>query len=157
MYLTKLAGDTLSNSNSKSRDTLWRKLSHLSGKRNLTALPVDVSADDFNAHFLTIAQRTIEDIPPVKTLLLTCAIWMFLLSCDEQEVLDIMTTLDTTKAAGPDKISPLLIKKLSSFIVELVTGIINKNFRGGNFPQAWKQARVIRIKVIIRSLTIVLS
>ena len=27
MYLTKLAGDTSSNSNSKSRDALWRKLS----------------------------------------------------------------------------------------------------------------------------------
>ena len=37
---------------------------HLSRNRTPTALRVDVSDNDFNAHFLTIAQRTIEDIPP---------------------------------------------------------------------------------------------
>jgi hypothetical protein len=63
----------------------------------------------------------------------------------EQDVSDILKTLNTKKAYGPDGISPRLIKEAGPSIVKVLTRLFNKSLELAKFPLAWKRANVLPI------------
>ena len=61
----------------------------------------------------------------------------------EQEVLDLLMSLDTSKATGPDGIGPKLLYEASTSIVPSLTRLINLCLDSAQVPQIWKHANVM--------------
>jgi hypothetical protein len=63
----------------------------------------------------------------------------------EQEVYDLIKGLDTSKATGPDGISPKLLHEAGYSIVPSLTRLINMSLSLSKVPKNWKLANVIPI------------
>jgi hypothetical protein len=61
----------------------------------------------------------------------------------ENDVNDILKSLDTNKAYGVDGISPRLLKMVSAEITPSLTKLFNMSLHKGIFPDIWKQANVM--------------
>ena len=61
----------------------------------------------------------------------------------EQEVLDLIKSLDTTKATGPDGIGPRLLYEAGYTVVPSLTKLINLCSSSAQVPQMWKHANVM--------------
>ena len=61
----------------------------------------------------------------------------------EQEILDLIKSLDTTKATGPDGIGPRLLYEAGYTIVPSLTKLINLCLSSAQVPQMWKHANVM--------------
>ena len=57
---------------------------------------------------------------------------------DPQEVGDILTTLKTDKASGPDGLSNRILKELSHELSSPLCSLFNKSLSLGNFPSPSK-------------------
>ena len=60
----------------------------------------------------------------------------------EDEVCDILKCIDTSKATGPDSISPKMLKEAGRCIVPSLTRLFNMSLNTSSFPQQWKNANV---------------
>ena len=60
----------------------------------------------------------------------------------EQEVLDLLRSLDTLEATGPDEIGTKLLYKASPSIVSSLTRLINVCLNSAQVPQMWKYTNV---------------
>jgi hypothetical protein len=63
----------------------------------------------------------------------------------ESDVLRGIDLLDDSKAAGPDQLPPLLIKKCSSVLCRVLNKIFNKSIESGLFPTLWKASFIVPI------------
>ena len=63
----------------------------------------------------------------------------------EQDVRDVIKNIKVNKAAGPDGISPRMIKMAGDLIVPSLTKLFNKSLQFKQYPSEWKQASVIPI------------
>jgi len=59
-----------------------------------------------------------------------------------KEVLDVLLTLDCTKAIGPDSISPVILREGAHVLAPQLTAIFNKSIQSGIVPAKWKEANV---------------
>ena len=55
----------------------------------------------------------------------------------QQDVIDVLSNLNVTKACGPDLISPHLLKEGASVISKPPTKIFNRSLQQGYFPAGW--------------------
>ena len=60
----------------------------------------------------------------------------------ENQVLNILNTLDVNKSTGPDKLPTKILKMIAILIVKPLTSLFNKSISSGTFPQMWKEATV---------------
>ena len=67
------------------------------------------------------------------------------LLCTEDEVYNMLSTLDTTKANGHDDISARMLKETATSVTPYVTKLFNTSIRLGELPDEWKVARVTPI------------
>ena len=67
------------------------------------------------------------------------------LLCTEEEVLFLLTSLDVTKASGPDGISARMLKATAAAITPAVTKLFNLSISTGSFPQAAKSSVVVPV------------
>ena len=67
------------------------------------------------------------------------------LQLTETEVEDILKTLDTSKAIGPDLVSPKLLKEASSILKSPLCRLFNLSLTAGKFPSDWKKANIIPV------------
>ena len=67
------------------------------------------------------------------------------LLCSEEEVLQMLLTLDTTKSNGPDGLSALMLKATATSIAPGITRLFNKSIQSGTVPEAWKISSVVPI------------
>jgi hypothetical protein len=63
----------------------------------------------------------------------------------EQDVKDILKTINTNKAYGPDNISPRLLKEAGPSITAVLVRLFNKSLELAKFPLIWKRANVLPI------------
>ena len=84
--------------------------------------------DDSNATL-----PTVNHIPPHK---------LESISIHPQEVEDVLKTLKTGKAAGPDSIDNRLLKELARPLSVPLTDLFNSSLAKGKVPNLWKQANV---------------
>ena len=62
-----------------------------------------------------------------------------------EEVYDILKSLKTNKATGPDGVSAKLLREAGASIAKPLSDIINLSLKTQQVPQAWKQAHVAPI------------
>lgn len=67
------------------------------------------------------------------------------LEIKQEEVEKKLNKLNTSKAAGPDGISPRILKELSSELAPVLTVLMNKSIEEGEIPQQWKNGHVTPI------------
>ena len=65
--------------------------------------------------------------------------------CTEEEVLDLLLTVDTSKATGSDGISGRMLKSTAHSIAPGLTELFNLSIRTGRIPQQWKTSSVVPI------------
>ena len=89
----------------------------------------------FNDHFATQSQLTVpanhtpiayttEPVPTLDTIVTT-----------PEEVLKFLNSLDPNKSCGPDQLPAKIIKLSAIIIAEPLSGLFNKSFRSGTFPE----------------------
>ena len=61
------------------------------------------------------------------------------LFCTEEEIFDYLSSLDTTKANGPDGISAKMLKESSPAITSSLTKLFNTSIKLGEVPSEWKR------------------
>ena len=61
------------------------------------------------------------------------------------ETLDILKSLDTSKASGPDGISSRMLKETAISIAPSFTRLLQMSLSSATFPDCWKQANVLPI------------
>ncbi len=64
---------------------------------------------------------------------------------DVKKVKALLSSLDTTKAVGPDGISPLLLRNCNAELAPVFTKIFNTCLHQSYWPQLWKSARVVPV------------
>ena len=93
----------------------------------------------FNKHFSTIANS----LPSAQPQQLSASGSRFQFTTIENEmVLELLTTLDERKAAGPDGISARVLKMVAPAVSSSLTTLFNNSLKSGQFPTEWKQANV---------------
>ncbi|CAC5426688.1 unnamed protein product [Mytilus coruscus] len=120
-----------------------------SDSRNIPPLQIDddLICDDtkkakiFNDYFcgqsnLDDSNTHLPDIPDTRTEGLGDMI------ISENEVVDILKILDVSKASGPDRISPRLLKEAYGILKYPLCRLFNLSLSVGKFPSDWKCANV---------------
>ena len=67
------------------------------------------------------------------------------LLCTEDEVYDLLSTLDVTKANGHDDISAIMLKETAMSITSVITELFNTSIWFGEIPDEWKVACIAPI------------
>ena len=67
------------------------------------------------------------------------------LLCNKDIVLDLLLSLDTSKASGPDGISAKMLKNTATSIYRSVTKIFNQSISTGQVPSGWKSSLVVPV------------
>ena len=67
------------------------------------------------------------------------------INISEQEVRDVLDSLNVTKACGPDLISPRLLKEGASMVSKPLATVFNQTLFQGYFPSNWKDSNVTTI------------
>ena len=65
--------------------------------------------------------------------------------CTEEQVFDLLHTLDVSKANGPDGISARMLKSTARSIAPSVTKLFNLSLCSGQLPAAWKYSLVVPV------------
>ena len=67
------------------------------------------------------------------------------LLCEEEEVLELLCSIDVGKSNGPDGISGRMLKSIAHSIVSSVTTLFNMSIASGTVPSGWKTSAVVPI------------
>ena len=67
------------------------------------------------------------------------------LLCSEDEVTDLLLSLNTSKANGPDGISATMLKSTAYSIAPGLTKLFNKSISTGQLPSPWKTSSIVPI------------
>ena len=67
------------------------------------------------------------------------------LLCTEDEVLELLLALDTSKANRPDNLSAKMLKSTAVSIAPVLTKFLNFSITTGKLPSAWKTSSVVPI------------
>lgn len=133
----------------------WSLVKSLVGDKNNRSIPPidsngELISDDsvkselFNNFFSE--QSRLNDgvkIPPDITDLQNDGLHQVIIT--ETEVEDILKTLDTSKATGPDLINPRLLKEASDILKRPLCKLFNLSLSKCYFPSDWKNANVIPV------------
>ena len=60
------------------------------------------------------------------------------ITISEQEVRDVLENLDTSKAHGPDHVSPHFLKEGAPALSKPLSTVFNRSLQQGYFPPLWK-------------------
>ena len=148
-YKKSLTDSLSSNKNTK---TWWSTVKWLLGKSGDTSYPIlnvngkqisdnEAKAKSFNEFFLSHS-----NIDDSNAMLPDDEIFQNGLDsivATEKEVHDVLKCIDTTKATGPDGISPKLLHEAGASIVPSLTKLINLSLSSSKVPSDWKIANVI--------------
>lgn len=65
--------------------------------------------------------------------------------CTEEQILELLHSLDTKKSTGADSVSALMHKRCAGVIVPSITRLFNLSISSGTFLTAWKFAKIVPI------------
>ena len=63
----------------------------------------------------------------------------------ESKVRDMLKSLDTSKASGPEGMSAKMLKENAASITPSLTTLFQRSFEKGKIPKLWKQADVLSL------------
>ena len=114
-----------------------------------TCMSDEDKADAFNAFFSSCFNST---CPPISTTTSTCDHGCSdSIMCTEEEVCELLKSLDITKANGPDGISARMLKSTANAIAPSLTKLFNCSIACGRPPTSWKTSYVVPIPKIPRA------
>ena len=70
--------------------------------------------------------------------------------CSEEEVAQLLQSIDVSKSNGPDKISGRMLKVTALSIAPSITKLFNLSIKLGCVPQTWKLSNVVPIPCRVR-------
>jgi len=91
----------------------------------------------FNQYFTPLTNEELPQLNP-----LDCPTELL---CSEDEVLEMLSNLDTSRASWPDSISGMMLKHTASSIGPILMKLFNMSIRAGKVPTAWKTSTVVPI------------
>ena len=114
--------------------TQSRTLPQVIKSDNRTASDARDKAQLFNSYFYSVFSKPSDDIklPDISTFQHQL---LGSIQIEESDVLDILCNLDTSKAIGPDGISPKLLKECAFQIVQPLCHIFNHSLMSGELPK----------------------
>ena len=65
-----------------------------------------------------------------------------LIEVTTEEVTELLTSLDSTKAPGPDNLPSIVLKKCAKTLAPSITAFINFSFLNGYCLSAWKTTNI---------------
>ena len=108
-------------------------------KTSSYAEAAEVLADFFSGVYI---KEDVTNIPEFPT---RCGVHINSLSITEEDLLQKLSTLNTGKAMGPDKIHTWILKEGRQGLCKPLTMLFNLSLNSGNLPIEWKQALVTPI------------
>ena len=114
-------------------------------ENNVTIFDANCKSELFNKSFLSYSNldATNAQIPHTITKKTESTLTEITVTVDE--VLDILLSLDTSKANGPDMISAKMLKETARSIAPSLCRLISLSLSSKSVPQGWKDANVIPI------------
>lgn len=113
-------------------------------KKKETFPETNLSADQFNSHFTSIAKSITKNLVvtdemtfPISEHNLTDIPQFTPFTCTS-----ILFHIPGRKSTGPDRITVRMLKLVWPYIVDIVTDMFNRVLSEGKFPSIWKLARV---------------
>ena len=67
------------------------------------------------------------------------------LLCTDEEVYGMLSSLDISKASGPNGVSARMLKMTAEFIAPSVCKLFNISLQTGRVPQGWKQSIIVPV------------
>ena len=101
------------------------------------------SAEVFNNFFLSNATLKDNNIPLPAVSAPSNGDSLSQISANEKDVLDILKTLDVTKAMGPDGISSKMLHEAATSLAKPLTRLINMSLVCKHFSDSWKLTNVL--------------
>jgi len=144
-YLLHLVSDL-----KKTSPKFWNQFKYLSSRSKADhhfLSDVSLTCEDFNRHFVSVAQKTISDLPsvdicPLSYITSVDVPAMHLTEVDVLEISELILKLDSHKAMGVDAIPTRFIKASPVSMAALLVRLINKSISSSTFPDCWKAAIV---------------
>ena len=111
---------------------------------NQTICDDQEKAEAFNEFFLTHSNIDVSNAPvPDSTTMVNETLSTVIIT--EKDLSDLLKSLDTNKATGPDQISQMMLKEAGDVIVPSLVKLFNLSLRSSKYPSEWKKAHVIPI------------
>ena len=76
------------------------------------------------------------------------------LLCTDEEVYGMLSSLDVSKASGPDGVSARMLKMTAEFIAPSVCKLFKISLQTGRVPQGWKQSIIVPVPKISAACTL---
>ena len=104
----------------------------------------------FNSYFVNVASNLKEPIVPSNFEVLNEYVnskipndtEFIITPTNDTYVRNFLSLLNTNKSTGIDNIGPKILKLSANVITPSITFIVNKSIKSGEFPNAWKEAKV---------------
>lgn len=134
--------------------SVWRAINAFTKPKQSRAC-TDISADTFNDHFTTVADRVLQNRNVQSNFTISDRLLQFcasklnsktsfrIPSISMFEVGKFISQMKNKKSLGHDTINASFLKISLPYIVEPITYILNLCIRDSHFPSAWKVAKVI--------------
>ena len=106
----------------------------------------DAKATTFNQYFQSVF--TVEKLSDLSSLQSSIATQPSVIDCisfTTDNVFQELTSLDVSKACGPDLIPPLLLKKAAPYICLPLSKLFTQSMSTGKLPQDWVTANVVPV------------
>lgn len=136
-------------------EVLGRAKKKLHGVRKLAVNGSDITDDAskataFNEFFTEIGHKIAEKIPNIPDInkystIRTSSKSIFIEQARDNEILDILMSLDHSKSTGCDEVSAMSLKKCADIIAPIITSIVNLTIFMGVYPDDLKSARVLPV------------
>ncbi len=136
----------------------WKTLNKMCGRSKVNGMP---DLENTSGHLVTsnvakanlladqydkVFSRFDGPCPPMSDIPIN-AEWL----CDDAWVYEQIRSLDTSKASGPDGISPKMLLETSGTIAPSVALLINRSLIEGKMPSEWKLAIVVPVQKVKNS------
>jgi len=129
---------------------MWLRVNSVLGRQDVKHyVNPSLSLDMINDHFHNIAVSNHHcnaaeyDFPSQSTA--SNLDWFVFQEVSISTVLSHLSSLDITKATGPDGLSARFLKEISDEIAEPLTALYNESLQTGVIPLEWKKSHIIPV------------
>ena len=102
-------------------------------------------AEVLNDHFTRCFNYAVQPLQPSRSYISSGNETPEDFLCTEDEVFHLLSSVDPTKAAGPDRLSARMLKHTATSITSAITTLFNMSITSGKIPCEWKTAQVVPI------------
>ena len=149
-YLQKLSNKIVNPS--LRQKSFWNLMKNLKGSKHLS-IPCLIKdeikyesniekCEILNDYFVMQTKLNFEMEPSLPELIPRSIKYLSDIVVTNSDVLNILKSLNVTKANGPDNIGNLILKQNAEVLSEPITLLINNSLRKSVFPSEWKKANV---------------